>query len=412
MNTLRDRQVHPLTPRWQKLVLGGLFSVVLVGYIFWGAIVKEVDAGYYAVLENRLTGHLEPKMTPGKFLGPHLKVHIYRISGTYWFSVDPHEGDPSDMSINARYMDGGRANISGNVRWEMPDDGTKLIALHQKYGSQNNFMVKTMAPTVGESINVSAQLMTSTESYTAEKANYMRFAQDQVNEGVYILEPYTQIDTIGVEIKETAKNRIKEKPDRTFERKDNPLQEFGVRLSLLVIREPDYEPAIKKQISERRTRLMEEAISASRMQLAGEEDKRNRSQGEADLVQIHYTQEETNISEITAQQMVSDTTGIYAEGRRKVAAIMRQVSEIQGETEKLLGEGRATQKRLLQEADSNLDLRLEAYVDWHTQRASAFAEGQAPVPEYVLTAGASGSDMALQSIGIKALKDMTGAQGQ
>jgi len=387
-----------------KFILGILFLFIILSSIVWDIFVKEIDAGYFGITQHRITGDLNARVNPGKFWGPLLKVHKYRISDTFWFSKFDFEGGRSDQSVLVRYVDGGTAKISGNVRWELPSNPESLVQLHLRYRSQTNFTKSTLREVVNEAVNISAQLMSSTESYTTKKAEYMERIQDQVNEGVYILEAITVSDSIS-EGQTKRKNIIKTNPDGSFVRKPNPLKEYNVKLSLLVVHEADYEEGILNQIRNRRTRLMQRVISQSEANLAVQENLTLVAQGEAQLVRRQFSQEVINITEIVGAEKNAEVQQIQADARRQVAEIQRKISEIKGRTELLHGDGESYVKKRLQAADSNLEIRLQAYEEGHRIRALAFGTGKRPVSAIMMSSAAGGGNI-MELLGIDAAKKL------
>ncbi|MBI4149563.1 hypothetical protein HY491_03885 [Candidatus Woesearchaeota archaeon] len=398
MKQIEHQAAHVPTeiPFVRRLLRYTVFASIIMLVLGWDFLVKEVPGGYYAVTINRLTGDISARMLPGRFFGPMLNVRLWQIKDTFRFDA---------MAV--RYVNGGTATISGSARFELPNDSSLLIALHQAYLTQESFVSRTLRPQTQDALNGSAQLMTSTESYTSQKGQFQALAKDQINNGVFVLEAGSAIDTVGGE--EVRRNRITRDSKGNPVRKPNPMREFHVVVDLLTVDDPAYEDRIRDQITSRRKKLMDGVIAKSQGLLAQEETKSVAAKGEAKLVENEYLQKVLNIKEIVSAQLTADTAQISAGARREAARIQREAQEIQGETANLFGQGEAQVKLLMQDADSNLELRLSAFEEGHRIRAEAFGAGKQPVPKIRLGQNGNTSTM-LDMLGIQAARGLLSTQ--
>ncbi|MCL2451238.1 MAG: hypothetical protein FWD17_20015, partial [Polyangiaceae bacterium] len=115
-------------------VLGGVVALVVAIRIVSGAMIT-VQADEIVVKQDLIGGDLHVWSTPGPRAVLWGAVTRYKRSAQLWFSARTDEGHTVDESIKVRFNDGGHGNISGSLRYTLPTDSSKMIALHQTYHS-------------------------------------------------------------------------------------------------------------------------------------------------------------------------------------------------------------------------------------------------------------------------------------
>ncbi|MBI3573242.1 MAG: hypothetical protein HY092_03525, partial [Candidatus Kerfeldbacteria bacterium] len=121
--------------------------------------------------------------------GPHLKmlghVELYQKQSQYWFSKKNDQGDKSNEAIKVRFNDGGHADMSGSISWNMPMDDKSIIDLHVRYGSQAGVEQRLVRTVVEKSVYMTGPLMSSRESYNERRNELIHDIEDQIQHGVY-----------------------------------------------------------------------------------------------------------------------------------------------------------------------------------------------------------------------------------
>jgi hypothetical protein len=105
-------------------------------------------------------------------------VTKYPIRSQFSFSSAKDQGDPIDQSVVLRFNDGGHANVSGVVSWEMPIDHEQLIKIHRKFGSAVAIEQQIIRPTIESAAYTSGPLMSSTESAAEKRNMLLQYMQD------------------------------------------------------------------------------------------------------------------------------------------------------------------------------------------------------------------------------------------
>src|SRR5262245_13988447 len=106
--------------------------VVILAIFSAGALVEILGAESVMVIQypnGRLACFIDQGIKP-QWWG---KVTKYRKQDQFWFSARSDQGKKLDESIQVRFNDGGHAQISGSVSWEMPMVCDNIVALHIRY---------------------------------------------------------------------------------------------------------------------------------------------------------------------------------------------------------------------------------------------------------------------------------------
>ncbi len=407
MSSFGESNTKKGTGQFRTLVAA--LTLVFVGLICYFAFWKNCEAGYYHIIEPiNGKGSYSARMEPGRYLLGFDKKHEWEISRTFWFSADETEGSPTDQSVGVRFSDGGTAKISGSVRYTIGEDEDKFIAMHIEYRNQSNFLDRAINQLVTETLTLTATLMPAEESYTTHKATFTQWALDQLNNGVYLVttKSDTTITSDG-EVRITSR-AIPRRDPRTGEimRKEYSLKDFDVHFSQFVIQDPDYETSILAQIKTKLTNLMGKVAKIAEAELAAAQEKQAKAEGEYNVVTAYYEQEVDNVVKIVEEERDKTIAETQSSQRREVAALDKKTADWQKKADILSGQGQAEYKRLLQSADSNLDIRLEMWLVSHQARAAAIANGQSPVPHTVLQQGLSTADRNLEIMGVEAARNL------
>ena len=115
-------------------LIGGVILLAL-GIFFVANAVTTVGADEIVVKQNLLDGQLQVWNEPGVHWQNFGKVTRYKKSAQYWLSAKEDEGKKTDDSIRVRFNDGAHGNVSGSLRYNLPTDPAKMIAIHSTYGS-------------------------------------------------------------------------------------------------------------------------------------------------------------------------------------------------------------------------------------------------------------------------------------
>jgi regulator of protease activity HflC (stomatin/prohibitin superfamily) len=370
----------------KKLAIMGIMVMVvcIIGIIFSPKIFETVEKSTYQVKQAAITGDMTAKMTPGMYGQWFGDIVVFPKGWTYFFTHDQDVTDDidKDTSIEVRFNDGSLCNVSGTLRVLLPTTEQDAIDLvvkrgHKTYGDVE---AKLIQPHVRNVLRTTANLMSARESYSTGRIEFVSWAKDQIQNGVY--------DTVA-EIRDVEDLVTGEKIKKSFQviRRDketgapvyqgNPLDGTGIIVKNFEIKSFRYEPKVQKQIATQQEAYMAVATAKANAEKA-EQDKRTIvAQGKAKVATAQYEKEQEKIRAI-----------VEAEQKKEVARLDKEAAVFTKQKEILLGEGLATRKRLVMNADGALKQKLATYETVMSLWAEAFANRK--VPTVIIGGGGAG----------------------
>ena len=387
----------------QKLGLIGVVLALLVGLLMLHSLVGTNNAGFIAVRQAAGTGKLTAYTTAGMYPRMFGDVTVYKQSDIIYFSKHDAEGGSKDDSVEVRFNDGATAQVTGNVRIDLPADPEKILAIHKVFRSYDSLVKDTVRQVIGESTILTAALMTTEESYTTKRAEFSQMVDDQIRNGVYLTEAKS------IEVKDKAsgetviKNVVSIQRDENGLplRKESPFAKYGIRVSQAIVKEIDYAPEVVKQI-ESKQQALQQVVSA----------KANAEKA----IQDRLTAEEVgrkNVAVAKYEQEVKKATAVtQAEQSFEVSKLNRSTEEQNKAANIAKGEGEGEYRRKVMQADGALQQKLDAYVKTQQAWAEAFANSKNPVVPGVVMGGGNGGNgnnaalNLMEVMGVKAAKDL------
>ena len=203
-----------------------------------------------------------------------------------------------------------------------------------------------------------------------------------------------------VSVAELVKNK---KSPGGFERQENaPLAKYGLDIDVFVtVEDIIYEDKIMRQISQQQKALMDVQTSIAEAKKAKQEAIRAEEQGKADYAKAKWKQEEINAKEIAE-----------AEKGKRVSELDMEKAKFQKQADILQGQGIATKKRLIMQADGALDKKLKAFIEINKNYADAIKDTKSDlVPSVVMGSGNSSDSNSVQGLidmlMVKSAKDIS-----
>lgn len=312
------------------------------------------------------------------------------------------QGEARGESLKLRFNDGGHANVSGVVSWEMPVDHDHLIMIHRKFGNIKSVEQQIIRPTLESAAYTSGPLMSSTES-AAEKRNLLlQYMQDQAKNGTYqtrtvslkVPDPLTGVEKTvnAAEIVMGGGIPVREQESAT--------KVFGINLLPMTINQIKYDDAIESQITQRQVSIQGVQIAQANALKAEQDAITAEKLGQAEAAKAKWTQEAIKAQKITeAQQFL------------EVATLEAKQAEQYKNKQILEGQGNAEKKRLEMQANGALDQKLEAYVSIQKAYAEAIGTYKGAWVPQIVTGGAggmagSGAQQMIDLLSVKAAKDL------
>ncbi len=377
-------------PNWPSAwspgkVLKVIVAAILLLLVFMSAtrLFENVYADEIVVIQSPISGTLSWYATPGlKWQGWGF-VTRYRKSFTHWFSYRPDQGARVDQSLKTRFYDGGHAKISGSVRVDLPLDDKSLTALHIRFGSQEAIEHALVGTVFEKAVYMAGPLMSSKESYAEKRPLLIFYIEDQALNGVYqtTTQDVRMKDPItGVEKTVTLTKIIEspKAPGGMARQESSPLQEFALKCYNLAINQISYDEIVEKQILQQQEAIMAVQTAVARAKEAEQDALTAEQRGLANAKKAKWEQEV-----IKARQMTE------AEQHLGVAELDRKTAEQRKQESILLGQGEAERRRLIMEADSALEIKINAWKEINKYYAEQIGK-QRWVPEIQWGGAAAG----------------------
>jgi regulator of protease activity HflC (stomatin/prohibitin superfamily) len=403
----------------KKKILGSVFLgiIIIIALSLAGQIAETVQKGTYHVIQRPFTGNMRAIMEPGMYWQLFSDVQAWPTSETFYFTADKKEGKYDDQSIEVTFNDGSVARISGTTRVVLPKSEKEAIKITRDMNFKDYIDLehRFILPIVRNSLRLTANLMTARESYSEKMSDYVAWARDMIEHGLYKTEE-REAWVEDPRTKEKTLKRVKVimKDDKGHPlREANPLEGTGITLVNFEIKKFVYEDVVTKQIAEQQKQYMEIETAKAQAMKAEQEAKTKESQGKAAVMEVRYNQlkiKEQATIEADQQKQVAETN---AAKQLEVAKLEKQAAEFTKQRDILLGQGESEKKRLILEADGALDPKLKTIKEINQVWAEAYASRK--VPQFYTESGDSkaggGPDsqfmMFMNLLNIKAAKDLS-----
>ncbi|ETW96965.1 MAG: hypothetical protein ETSY1_24555 [Candidatus Entotheonella factor] len=383
----------PFMQQRQWITLAVVGGIILISFILGGQLFETVRKGTYQIKQAAVTGTMSAKMTPGLWLQFFGDIQTWPKAETFYFTADRDEGEARDQSIEVRFNDGSLCHISGTTRIMMPTNEQDAVnlAVQEGYRSYQDLEQKLILPVIRNALRLTANLMSARESYSDNRADFIFWAWDQVQNGLYetIEETRKVKDLVSGEMVTKTFKIIKRGSDGNPVYQRNPLNGLGIRLANFEIKEFRYADKVKQQIAAQQEALMAVATARANAQRAEQEALTKEAQGKAKVMEAKYEKEQDKIRAVVEATKEKEVAITQAQKELEVARLQKEAAELQKAREIVLGEGEATRKRLVMEADGALAQKLDTYEAVMQRFAAEFAK-QKWVPEVVIGSGGGG----------------------
>ena len=354
------------------MVTGGVILAIILAFNCF----EDVAAGEIAVIQSPMTGSMSVVTTPGWAWQGGGTVTKYQRSNQLWFSNKEDEGGKGAIKIG--FNDFGEGTVSGSVRWYMPTNREQVLKLHSDYGTQESIEFKLIKQAVTKAIYMSGTLMSSKEAVSEKKTALLTYTEDQANNGIYRTKAIATKDTLA-----DANTKLLEivyKDGKPQIIKESDVAIYGVVLSNFTINDITFSGTVTKQIADQQKLVMAVQTSKANAQKATQDAITTMKQGEADAAKAKWQQE------VIKARLVTE-----AESRNRVAELDVKTADLRKQKDILEGQGIATKKRLIMEADGALDQKLQTYKEVSKYWADAFSGYKGSlVPQFVSGGNGSG----------------------
>lgn len=344
--------------------LGIVILALFVAMFLAGKVWESLDADEIMCVQDALDGDLSFATTAGIKTQGFGKITKYYKLETY------------DFEIPVRFNDAGHATLKGSINFEMPLDAANLTQLHVKYGSQDAIEKQLVQTVVNKCVYMTGPLMSSKESYAEKRTSLIFYIEDQVVNGVYktLQKDVKTTDPItGVEKTVTVVEIVTEK-GIAARQEEAILKTYGIKTSNFAIKELVYDETVENQIKAQQAITMDVQTAIAAAKKAEQNAITVAKEGEANAAKAKWEQE------VIKAKMVTE-----AQQQLEVATLNAKSAEQTKKEQILLGEGEATRKKLVMQADGALNPKLDALIEINKIWADAFGKFQGNlVPSVVM----------------------------
>jgi hypothetical protein len=397
-----DEERSPVSlKRWATIIVGVILLVILATSAT--RIFENVPADKVVVIQSPVSGSLTWYTTPGLKWQGMGKVTSYNKSFQYWFSSKKDQGSKNDESIGTTFNDGGHATVSGSVRIDMPLEPDKLTALHSKYGSQEAIEKELVRPAFERSIYMSGPLMSSAESYSERRNQFIHYIEDQASLGLFKTTTHLQRTKDPISGNEKTVNIVQlvadpKSPGGYSRSEESPIATFGLHAYNLSINDIKYDEQVEKQIQTQQQAIMQIQTAIAESRKAEQKALTAEQEGRAEATKTKWAQEAIKAQAVTE-----------GEQKKDVARLSKEAAEFYKQEQILKGEGDAAYKKAVIEADGALAQKLDTYKTVMGGFAREFGR-QKWVPEVVMgsESGKTGDQVTqmMSLLSVKAMKDL------
>ena len=371
-----------------KQIIYGIFAVIVLVVLRMNFDVN--DAGERTVVQYP-TGALWVKFEPGLYFKGFGITEIYKDVITYDFDKEDSRVNTSlnYAGVIVRYQDGGTGKVFGKSRFSLPSDDETMIRLHKDFRSNNAVAYKLIKTVVEESMNLTAGLMSSEESYAEKRGIFTQWAEQQISSGKFV----TELKPV-VERMEGLNEQIERKiPVIKYGKDGLPMQSpsdlktYGIKINGFQITDWDFEKKTLEQISRKREATMGIITAKADAERARQEAITAEEQGKKNVMVDRYAKEQEKIQAVVDAEKEKEVAvtkamqGVLVAEQAKLEAEQKRLAAVAYKQEQILrGEGDGEYKRLVMSADGALAAKLEAWKAVNMRYAEAI-ERQKWVPE-------------------------------
>lgn len=352
-------------------------------------LVENLDSGEYMVIQTPVSGDLNVFTDPGWHWQGGGSVTKYPRRNEFSFQdgvclSEAHKGEAT-RGLPVRFYDGGNATLCGSMSWMMPTDPKSIIEIHKDFRSAEAFETQAIRRSMEAAATFSGPTMGSFESAAGRRNELLMILNDQTLNGVYKTRSVTKVvkDIAGIEKETSVTEIVLDARNAPIRAQDSYVNKYKVTLLPMTINGFKYEDRVEKQIQEQQKATNEAIVSVANAKKADQAAVTAESQGKANAATAEWE-----------QKTLAAKTIAEAQARVTIAQASVQEAELFKKAETLRGEGEAARKRLVMDADGQLDKKLEALVKINEMYAGAIKDAQPGAWSPSVNMGADGKSAA------------------
>lgn len=367
-----------LTPK--KLFYLILGFVLLITVVFTsGQVFEDNEFGNYQIKQAFMSGDISIRNEPGVYGQWFGDLATYKYSDVISLSADENDDNIEGTrgAIRVQFPDG-FADVSFVGQYELSREMEHQLALDEKYSS-NQAVRAMIRQQVIEAFKNTGSLFNSGDAYADKRSDFIRLAEEQVRNGLYVPEVST------VEIENTdGTSRTEKRFTYAVDANGNPiinkpstLAKYGITFSQFNVKDMTFDNKLEALIEARKDaqKAQQDALTA-------------RAQGEASVAQERARQEIEKIKEVTIAEKEKEVAILTAEKafeEERLAALTAQETAKKVRAE---GEAQAAANRAL--VNAGLTPLERAQIEKETAIGVAAEMAKIKLPEVMIFGGGDG----------------------
>ncbi len=367
----------------------GLILIIIIvlaaAAVLFGAsqyLFETNKSGFYQIKQAFISGTMSVRSAPGMYSRFFGDITTYPVSDMYYFSKSDMEGGSGEEfdPILVRFNDGGTAEISGSIRFNLPKQESLQLELHRDYKSAQAVKDDLIRQIVMESLKQSAAIIKAEESYSTRRSEFTSLAEEQIKKGLFetVSEERKIIDVDGNEfIERTVKVKYDDNGEPVI-RKESPFVTYNINVTTFVIKDIDFDDTIDALIAKKKEAEQQKVVAEANAERAKQDAITAEEQGKARIAEAKADEEVEKIKAVTS-----------ADKDREVAVLNLEKAKAEAEAVLVRQRAEAESARLLVEA--GLTPLEKANIDKETAIGVAAEIAKIDFPEMMIFGGGEGS---------------------
>ena len=393
-----------------------IYAIVAVVGLVLFAIINPIsynEAGYRTVVTQQ-SGHQFVQFEAGIYYsGFWAKEGEWpnQISVSYKEDKTKFELEDNNIDIGKvliRFNDATTAMVGGITQYILPASEKEMIEMHNTHKTPEALVRRRLAPYTQESLQSSAQLMSSEMHYGGGRAQMAQDYLDQLKNGVFLLsvKEVSVYDSISKESKRGYQTQIQRDPSGLAKRKFSSIKEYGITVADAQITDVDYESKVDEMLAKKIDAATRSSISKQELMTAQQQALTAKAKGEQALVEIQYKQMQDQTKQVVAAQTLVE----LAKKDLEKQTVAVQAANMEAKKIKVLADADAYEKRTAIQANGALEQKIAAYVTVQKYWADAFKAYTGNIVPLWQSGGGNSSNgfqNQLDFINLKAMKDLS-----
>jgi regulator of protease activity HflC (stomatin/prohibitin superfamily) len=298
------------------------------------------------------------------------------------------------LKKEVRFNDSVTADAEVAVRFELSKDPDMCKETIVAFRSEEKLMTQTLMPLTQAAIRNSARLLSAQEYVSGNGGRLEQAFQDQLSEGLYILEQRRSeiaddsqevgTKTVATDTEKKYSYIVEIKLDKNGVplRTKRSTDQYGIIISQAEVSSIDPSPAFKKKLENQMAESARGALEREKTKALQFEKEREQAQGELDKVKRKLDAEKQQIERLVASKAKEQE----AQNDLRAITIRETVERKEANIKMMQADAEAYAKKKVMLADGALEKRLDAYVESVKAMAAALTDKQL-VPQVYMGGG-------------------------